>query len=480
MKRFTKQRGTTPLLAWAVIVASLSPAAALAQNVPPARINTQSIHTSDGRPLFLRGFNRNNGVQPAAYEGGFFHFRSAQREQYQSGPLGGALDSGAVDSGAGHAQADQTDTLLPPMPDGAMPEEVVGQPEGPEPVIMDGGYGPDGGDYGPVDNGFFCSDCEKGKGKSGGVFDDWNWACLCLPLPPDDNFSVNAGVQAFKGPLNLGTDGSFGFHEGVNLGAAVPWVTLGIGWQFGVQGTQSNFGGQGWLSDDERNQVFVTAGFFRRVDCGLQGGVVVDYLRDEWFYDFSLSQIRAELSWVSGGCCEFGVFANMSNGEDTSEVSINSGQIDNLPLNDGDELTADATELFAIFYRHHFGDCGQTYGRIYLGITGDRGSILADFVDEGASAVIGADMHICLSDSWALETGFTYLPASDDGTVGFDDGDPIAIGALQESWNIGINLVWYPHGQTYGQCRSYYRPLFNVADNGSFLTHITGVNTGAN
>ena len=139
---------------------------------------------------------------------------------------------------------------------------------------------------------------------------------------------------------------------------------------------------------------------------------------------------------------------------------------------DSAAVTADPTELFAVFYRHHFGDCGATYGRVYLGITGDRGSVFGQWADEGSAAVVGADMHLCLSDHWALETGFTYVPETDDDTLG-DTG--IAFGAFQESWNVGINLIWYPRGQTFGECRSYYRPLFNVADNGSFLTHISDV-----
>jgi hypothetical protein len=84
-------------------------------------------------------------------------------------------------------------------------------------------------------------------------------------------------------------------------------------------------------------------------------------------------------------------------------------------------------------------------------------------------------MHICLSDCWALETGFTYLPAPDDAQLAIPGGGAIDLGAFQESWNVGINLVWYPHRHTFGECRSYYRPLFNVADNGSFLTHIDAV-----
>ncbi len=38
-----------------------------------------------------------------------------------------------------------------------------------------------------------------------------------------------------------------------------------------------------------------------------------------------------------------------------------------------------------------------------------------------------------------------------------------------ESWNVGLALVWTP-GRPFGCSRDYYRPMFDVADNGSLLT----------
>ena len=43
-------------------------------------------------------------------------------------------------------------------------------------------------------------------------------------------------------------------------------------------------------------------------------------------------------------------------------------------------------------------------------------------------------------------------------------------GSINESWNVGMNLVWYPGGVSRYRSR-YHRPMFNVADNGSmFMT----------
>ena len=50
--------------------------------------------------------------------------------------------------------------------------------------------------------------------------------------------------------------------------------------------------------------------------------------------------------------------------------------------------------------------------------------------------------------------------------------DTTADGTFPEAWNIGINLVWYvcPQGAMHAG-HSRYRPLFNVADNGTLIVN---------
>src|SRR5262249_4616006 len=126
--------------------------------------------------------------------------------------------------------------------------------------------------------------------------------CCLLPCIPLDNLEFFAGVQGFTGPANRGGSGSFGFHEGFNWGTPVCGF---LAWQWGVNWTQNNFDGN-FLTNDQRNQIFLTAGMFRRVDWGLQGGLVVDYFHDEWDYSADLLQLRGELSCLYCGCNEVG------------------------------------------------------------------------------------------------------------------------------------------------------------------------------
>src|SRR5438874_13180462 len=131
-------------------------------------------------------------------------------------------------------------------------------------------------------------DCCAGCGLSGCGLGRWcgrgrcMWVPLCifLPLPPLDGLELYTGVQGFTGPANRGGSGSFGFHEGFNWGLPIGGFMAG---QFGANFTQSNFDGN-YLTNATRDQTFLTGGLYRRVDWGFQGGLVVDYLHDDWDY----------------------------------------------------------------------------------------------------------------------------------------------------------------------------------------------------
>lgn len=266
--------------------------------------------------------------------------------------------------------------------------------------------------------------------------------CVSIPCPTIcfDNFEVFAGVQGFTGPVNRGETGSFGFHEGFNWGAPVPCFGA-LGAQIGLQATQNNLSGAEF-TDETRHQLFLTGGLFRRVDWGLQGGIVFDYLSDDWYANTSLAQMRGEMSWVFPCLHELGFWFSASTTEDTQLSTFSNGAA-------AITETFESTDLYAFFYRHHFSALEGAQARIYAGWTGD------------SDGLIGADLHLPLGCDWALEGGFAYLiPEQATGAIGR--------GHAEESWNVAMSLVWYPGARlAYGN--DYYRPLFHVANNGSFM-----------
>jgi hypothetical protein len=102
-------------------------------------------------------------------------------------------------------------------------------------------------------------------------------------------------------------------------------------------------------------------------------------------------------------------------------------------------------DLYAFYYGHHF--CNGGEGRIWGGFTG------------GTGGLVGADFSVPVCDKLSLESGFNYaIPHR----VGDGDVPP-------ESWSLTVNLVWHPFSCAHAAYCSPYRPLFNVADNGSLM-----------
>jgi len=192
-----------------------------------------------------------------------------------------------------------------------------------------------------------------------------------------------------------------------------------------------------------RNQIFATAGVFKRAPCGgLQWGVVFDYLHDSYFYTYyadqsaDLKEIRSETSLVGPCGNEIGFAGTYAIGG--REIDRRVRNLQNLQLN--------PTDLYAFFYRRQFEGGGE--GRIWAGLTGK------------ADGVLGADLSVPLGRSWALENRITYLiPKQGHGEEG----------QLAESWGLSIQLVWYPGRHVTCARSSCYRPLLSVADNASFL-----------
>ncbi|MHB8971553.1 MAG: DUF6666 family protein [Pirellulaceae bacterium] len=284
--------------------------------------------------------------------------------------------------------------------------------------------------------------CDQPAADCGGC-GQCNGCLIPCPVLALDNIELFAGTEGFTGPLNRGETGSFGFHYGVNWGAPVACMpNQPIGVQIGYRGVSSNLSGASF-TEESRRQSFLTGGLFRRVDWGLQGGVVVDIVSDKWYYDdLTLTQLRGELSWVFPQCHELGFF--FTSGLRTNSVSLSTWV-------DGQQRTVieeyEATDLMAFFYRRRFEAVGGGYGRLFAGFTGSSGGL------------IGADFDLPMTENWALKTGFTYL-------IPQDGNNHVAY--LDEAWNVAISLVWYP-GRRKAVGNDYFRPLFDVADNGIFI-----------
>jgi hypothetical protein len=269
------------------------------------------------------------------------------------------------------------------------------------------------------------------------------------------DFTASAGVTSFTNSTDLGINGNYGTNEYLNWSAPF-WNAFGIGWQVGWRGTQTNFQpatltvGTTTLEKNARTQNFVTTGFFTRAfeGRGLQGGAVYDYLSDNWFDNVDVAQIRAEVSYV-WGYHELGFWSATNIGDQIGLFG---------PVN---RTTGQASTLsqYCGFYRLQFGDANEW--KVWGGAT------------QNADGVVGSLIRAPLSRPLAIEGTFTYIIPGRSQSI-----DIARNGTLQHfspaAWNLGINLVWYPAGRSRRGLASPYRPLFEVADNGSMIRSLTG------
>lgn len=366
---------------------------------------------------------------------------SVLRTDWQQRVVGAQRQFGARrTSGGAWASTKTVSTPVDTAPMLAAEGQTVGEMDAlPEDVELDPGLAPaelgdcltcgDGYCGGPVCDtcGDPCGTCYGGCGP-----------CGYRTRPWVQHLSFSLGVQGFKGSVDQGVNGNFGFNEGVNWSAPLGRCTP-IGYQIGFRATQSNLDGDQVIRPEtnDREQTFVTAGLFRRAPCGgLQGGVAYDYLRDRYYYgSVDLGQVRTELSWAYGNRGDFGFWGAHSTTDD--QVA------DQLPF----RLVPN--DLYALFYRQHLA-CGGDW-RLWAGMTGE------------GDGLVGADFAVPLGWAWALESNFTYLTPDRDAPQGIQ---------AEESWGIAISFVWYPGKDAHAELQSPYRPLFGLADNSVFLVDL--------
>lgn len=340
-----------------------------------------------------------------------------------------------------------------PMGGTVIGSEIIGDP------IIDGGCanGNCGGgcsSCGDIGDSFFDDDCcgrggcssdmpcwmgRFGKvfrrGQYFGGFTSFRSGLYTRPQSVDPSL-VGNGLNDFV------DDSSHGTYGGFNLGLPLCRLSCGLfSGQFGVRSVNTNFGGAEFTPDD-RNQLFMTAGFFRRVDYGLQLGIAADVLREEWYSNVDLVQIRGDVGYVWPSGTTFGFrFAN--NIQDDPAIGIFDG-IES-------QQTVTTSDWYRFYLRHDIKTGG--FGECFAGWT------------ENDQAIAGLNMDFPVTDRISVESGFTYFIGDQElspaGSNGFRGGDSA------DAYNMYVGFSVRPSGaRTF---RSYDRPLFDVADNGTMM-----------
>jgi hypothetical protein len=365
------------------------------------------------------------------------------RTMRQGGGMGAAelIGPGQPTPAPGSRPYVQSEGVESPVIDGGtVVDGTVVEGDDGEPVYDGDGSGPGCGcgGFGLGCGGFHLKNSEWGPC----YYDDSDDHCAvpcdgwCIPRRCIEETALFLGVQGFTGPMDLGGNGNFGYHEGVNFaGHFGSWFglgALGLGYQIGATFLQSDLNGNmvNGVQAKERDQQFLTAGLFRRAHdgYGLQGGFVYDYMHDNYYAKYSVGQIRSELSYLTLFGHEFGYWGAYS-------VHDGNGMIN------GTFAGFQTLDMYNGFYRYTFSN--GTQGRIWVGGTGTK------------QGIIGSDFRIPLSNRWDLWGWYNYIIPGHAG----------AVGTMNQGWNLTINVVWYPGRRAVGIHQTPFRALFAPADN---------------
>ncbi len=262
------------------------------------------------------------------------------------------------------------------------------------------------------------------------------------------NAWMEAGAVSMRGPIDGSDQGNAGLDFAVNWGSERPvwrcWhVQAGVRGAFtDLNGVESNIINIGGARSHSHSQIFGTFGFYNRapVDCdGFSGGLAYDILAQSGYRNFELSQLRTELSYNSSSDrCEFGFRGAFALNEDSCDYNLMG--ILSVPA------TARASSYYSLFARKRFQEGAEA--TVFGGAT------------EWGEGLLGAEAEAPLTARLSLKGSASCVLPKDRG---------ILRGVKQEeAWNVSVGLTWSLGGKarTRGDSR---RPLFDVADNGSFL-----------
>ena len=258
------------------------------------------------------------------------------------------------------------------------------------------------------------------------------------------NTQVSAGFDNMRSPLDLSDTGNTGADVAVNWGSPRP-VFGGLHAQAGVRGVFSDLNGNvanGFYTPDCRSQLFWTAGLYFRASQysadGLSMGIAYDSLKESYYRKYELNQLRAEVSYTLGGLTTFGFRGAFGLSTEWFELFQVPGQ----PVV---EAKAEVTDYYVGFLRRNFEQGGEA--TVFGGGTKSSGGI------------VGGSIEAPLTDSFSLKCSGAYVFAKERGGLTKRE---------EETWNMSMGLVWRLGGGARGMSTSP-QPLFDVADNGTFL-----------
>lgn len=263
--------------------------------------------------------------------------------------------------------------------------------------------------------------------------------------PLGEAFSIFSGLEGSKQPQDFGINAHFGGRVAAN--GALPLLRdWGLGVQLGtslnatanaVQVVERVEGSTG------RTQNYNTIGIFQRFDSGFLWAVGYDYLFQDYYDNFGLSQWRGKVGYRIFADDEIGIQGAVHGRSST-------GTFGTVPV------TLTSLNQASVYYRHWFENramlgawAGASQGH------GEVNAALGDLPRTGTMFLFGSDLHIPLTDRLALYGEANFILPADTGTV-----------------DAFLGLEFRPWGGQLANGRNRFAPVLPVANNTTFSTDL--------
>jgi hypothetical protein len=263
----------------------------------------------------------------------------------------------------------------------------------------------------------------------------WSWL---------DTLELFGGLEGSKQPQDFGVNAEFGGRLHVNWGAPL-LPAWGIGVQIGTAVDLTDNAVQVFErleGNSDRVQEFTTVGIFQRIGA-LNWAVVYDFLEESYYDHFNLGQVRARLGYHITQCDEIGAWGTIATEKDN-------GTFADIPL------TLRPIDQASAFWRHTWENCSQT--TLWVGGCPGHGQVnlaLGDLPPVGPRVVFGADLHIPLSDHWAIFGEANFFTPANSGTV-----------------DAYLGFCYYIGGTAHGFRERQFSPVLPVADDTDFAVDL--------
>ena len=215
------------------------------------------------------------------------------------------------------------------------------------------------------------------------------------------------GVDGSKQPQDFGANANLGLAGSLSYSGPL-LADYGIGFQIGTRAVFTGNGVQVFELLDEpkdRFQSFTTVGIFQRLDNGISFGAAYDYLSQESFDNFTLSQFRVRVNFELTPVDEIGVTLNFSDRSDT-------GMFNSIPV----EL--EPIEQLHIYLRHRWQSGVET--SIWVGVADshtEENVVTGTLPPKNNQILFGSEIHIPLTRWLAIYGEDNIVLPADTGAI---------------------------------------------------------------